>query len=414
MSADSISYLTAMRANPGLVAALLLCVGPALVLSFIAVMMRLSGASLRPIFFIGGLFLPVVVPFGIGQLVIAHIPAPDTPAMALPVRDGQFLHREDLFGPGVSLELVRNAKSDLPGILEEAEVAEVGITMSGETVLIAQFPGDAETNRAASAYHRSFQLTNTSGDQEKGWHATRMQGDYVEMLRTERQLFVWSGLSKEAAAARRAASNLQTNFPAIFGAPLLPLFPTLQPLGRFFAPTGVKIAGISLLVGVYGLWFFKGIAWSASIQAASGVPIAPQSELVSRLLAINNLDVPFIISTGDAPNELIADWRYGNQKWIDLAIAHGMKKTHRIRLALDEAAHVVRAIESSAEYDWSTGQRIVFFQQERQTVLGLQVDDTWRLKPVASYTYKFDINEMKSPIVTTIIRSGWIWRPSAW
>ena len=234
------------------------------------------------------------------------------------------------------------------------------------------------------------------------------------MLRTERQLFVWSGLSKEAAAARRAASNLQTNFPAIFGAPLLPLFPTLQPLGRFFAPTGVKIAGISLLVGVYGLWFFKGIAWSASIQAASGVSIAPQSELVSRLLAINNLDVPFIISTGDAPNELIADWRYGNQKWIDLAIAHGMKKTHRIRLALDEAAHVVRAIESAAEYDWSTGQRIVFFQQERQTVLGLQVDDTWRLKPIASYTYKFDINEMKSPIVTTIIRSGWIWRPSAW
>ncbi|MCP5558989.1 MAG: hypothetical protein H7A55_14690 [Verrucomicrobiaceae bacterium] len=425
MNPDSISFLTALRANPGLVAALALCIGPAFVLCLIALMMRAAGVSLRPLVFIAGLFIPIVIPFGIGQLVLARLPSPDTPAAPLAVRDGQFVDREKLFGPGIELDLIRDAKSGLPSILDEAEVAEVGMSMSGETVLIAQFPGDAETKRAAGAYHRGFQLTNSSGDAEGGWRATRMQGDFIEMLRTTRQLFVWSGLTKEAASARRAASNLETNFPSLNLAPRAILFPVLQPLGDLFASLWVKVAGILLLGIVYSVWFFKGLVWSSSARPVPGAPIVPQNELVARLLAINDLDVPFTITKGDSPNELIADWRYADAKWIDLALARGMTKAFRVRLTLDEAAHVVRSNDYTTEYDWSAGcssanlswkaaRGVVFFQKERQTVFGLQIDDAGHLKPVASYTYKFDLNEMKSPLITAITRSGWTWRPSAW
>lgn len=425
MNSESASLLTAVLANPGLIAALALCIGPALVLCLIALMMRAAGASLRPLVFIAGLFLPIVIPFGIGQLVLARAPAPDMPAAALAVRDGRFAEREKLFGPGIAPELIRDAKSGLPGILDEAEIAEVGMTMSGETVLIAQFPGAAETKRAAGAYHRGFQLTNSSGDEENGWRATRMQGDYIEMLRIERQLFVWSGLTMEAAAARRAASNLETNFPSIRPGPRVPLFPALQPLADFFALVSMKLIGILSLVIIYCLWFFKGIGWCTSAQPVTGAAIVSEGELVSRLMAINGLDVPFTISKGSAPNELIADWRYADAKWIDLAHAHGMRKTFRIRLTLDEAARTVRATDYTAEYDWSAGSNstsiqwkaekgVVFFQKEQQRVFGLQLDNAGHLKPVASYTYKFDLNEMKSPIIATITKSGWTWRPSAW
>ncbi|MEZ5324742.1 MAG: hypothetical protein R3F19_06735 [Verrucomicrobiales bacterium] len=425
MSPESISFTSAMQANPGLVVALLLCVGPALVLSFIAFMIRRAGASLRPILFIGGLFLPIVIPFGIGQLVLARFPVPDPPPEVLAVRHGQFLQRELLFGPGISPDLIRNAKGDLPGILNEAEVAEVGMTISGETVLIAQFLSDADTTRAASAYHRGFGLANTSGDEKNGWRATRMQGDYIEMLRTRRQLFVWSGLSKEAAAARRAASNLQTNFSAIMAAPVLPLFPSLQPLASFFAPPLVKISGTLLLIAGYCLWFFKGSTWSSSIQAAAGVPIASKDELVSRISAFNNHDLPFVISEGDSPDEFIADWRYADQKWIDFAQAHRMKKTFRIRLSLDEAKHVVRATDWTAEFDWAAGQSklsiqwkiargLVLFQREQQTVWGLRPNQTEGLDFAPGYTYRFDLNEMKAPIIAAITRSGWTWRPTVW
>jgi hypothetical protein len=417
--------LNILQANPGLVAALFLCLGPLLVLSLIAIMMRAAGASLRPLVFIAGLFLPVVIPFGIGQLVLARVPAPVQPAAGLAVRDGRFVDREKLFGSGIPAEFIREAKSGLPGILDEAEVAEAGMTMSGETVLIAQFPGDAETKRAAGAYHRGFQLRNSSGDEENGWRATRMQGDYIEMLRTPRQLFVWSGLTKEAAAARRAASTIGNDFPALNAPPRAPLLPALQPLARFFAPPSMKLLGVLSLVSIYVLWFFKGIGWCASAQPVAGAPTVPQSELVTRLMAINDLDVPFAISKGASSNDLIAEWRYADAKWIDLARTHGMTKTFRIRLTLDEAARIVRATDDIAEFDWSAGRvgasinwraatGVVFFQKEQQRVFGLQLDEHGRLKPDLSYSYKFDLHELKSPIIAAITKAGWTWQPTVW
>ena len=255
-----------------------------------------------------------------------------------------------------------------------------------------------------------------------GWRATRMQGDYIEMLSIGRQLFVWTGLTKEAAAARRAASDPASQFPSLSPAPRPPLFPALQPLAAFFAPLPMKLIGMLLLVGIYSVGFIKGIGWTASAKAVVGAPIVPASDLVSRLMAINNFEVPFSIVKGESPNELIADWRYADAKWIDLARAHGMRKTFRMKLTLDEAARTVRATDYTAEFDWSAGRNsasiewkaatgIVFFQKEQQTVFGLQPDGQGHLKPVASYTYKFDVSEMKSPIVTTITQAGWAWRP---
>ena len=413
----------ALAANPGLIVALALCIGSALVLTLAAFIMRRAGASLRPIGFIAGLMLPIVPTFLVGQLVLARAPSPRQPSASLAVRDGRFVDREKLFGPGIAAEVIREAKSGLPGILDEAEVAEAGVSMSGETVLIAQFPDDEKADRAAAAYHRGFQLHNTSGDEENGWRATRMQGDYIEMLQGGRQLFVWSGLTREAAAARRAASNLATHFPSLTPAPRAPLFPALQPLGEFFAPLSIKLIGIVLLAIIYSLWFFKGASWAGGAPAVAGVPIVPASELVARLMAINDLDVPFTITKGESPRELIADWRYADAKWLDLAQAHGMKRTFRIRLTLDESAHTVRATDYTAAFDWSAGRSvaslewqaargIVFFQKEQQRVLGLQIDDPGRCKPELSYSYKFDLNEMKSPIQTTITKSGWTWRPT--
>ena len=57
---------------------------------------------------------------------------------------------------------------------------------------------------------------------------------------------------------------------------------------------------------------------------------------------------------------------------------------------------------------------IMFFQREEQHVFGLQLDEQGRLKPEASYSYKFDLSEMKSPIQNTITQAGWTWRPTVW
>lgn len=425
MSPAADSIFTILQANDGLIVALALGIAIPLVLALVGLIMRGAGVSLRPIVYMAVLMLPVVLTFIVGQLVLARLPSPPVPMASLALQDGKFADREMLFGSGIAPQMIRDAKSGLPGILDQAEVAEVGMTMTGESALVAQFADADGAKRAAAAYHRGFRLRDTSGDEEHGWRGTRMQGDFVEMLRTGRHLFAWTGITKEAAAARRAASDVATRFPASNAAPREPVFPALQPLDVIFAPVAAKVAGLLSLGFIYVLWFFKGAGWAASAQPLASAPAITAAELESRLMAVNQLDVPFTITRGAGPGEFLADWRYADAKWIDLARARGMRRTFRIKLVLDEASHTVRSTDYFAEYDWSvgrsgadidwrTGKGIVFFQKEQQTVIGLQFDESGRLKPTVAFTYKFDLDEMKSPVIATVTHAGWTWRPTIW
>jgi hypothetical protein len=386
-------------------------------------MMRGAGVSPRPVVFIAALVLPLAAVFAVAQLVRARAPAPPQPRAALAVRDGRFVEREKLFGPGVPGELIREAKSGMPGILNEAEAAEAGVTTSGETVLVAQFPTEAQARSASAAWWQAFQLRNTSGDEERGWRGTRMQGDFVEMLQTGRQLFVWTGLTKEAAASRRAASALGGLLPA--AKPREPLFPSLQRLAEIFEPLPVKLGGTTAMVLLYTILFVKGASWAGSASPGAGSRPVAAAELASRLLALNDTDIPFTVSKGESDAEFIADWRFADAKWMDLARVHGLRRTSRIKLTLDESSHVVRATDFSASVDWSAGPAaaslawkaetgIIFFQKERGRVFGLQLDDQGRLKPDLKYDWKFDLSEMKSPLMSAVTTSGWTWRPAVW
>ena len=348
---------------------------------------------------------------------------PSESNFSLPLRDGHFADLEKLFGAEVTAEYHRDAKTTFPEFFAEAAHAELGIVGTGETVLVAEFPNAEAAKRAAKLCWQTFQIYNTSGDEERGWRGQRRRNsDYIEILQTGRHLFFWTALTKKDCAARRAASTLPTGSAGIDSAPL---FPALQPLGKLFQPAGMKLAGVLLMVALYTVWFFKGAAWASSSPAVAGVSAATATELATRLEAINTLDVPFRIERGTSPNEFFATWRYADAKWVDRARAHGLRRTFRIHLMLDEAAHTVRATDYAASYDWSAGRGganlewksaigIVFFQMEQQRVFGLQLDEQGRFKPELSYRYKFNLDEMKSPLIAAVKRAGWNWRPAIW
>jgi hypothetical protein len=196
-----------------------------------------------------------------------------------------------------------------------------------------------------------------------------------------------------------------------------------SPANRFSPPLiGVGLALYTLIVVFY---FFKGAAWAGTTRAKPGAVSVPASELATRLEAINALDVPFRIERGAQPDEFFATWRYADAKWIDLARAHGLRRTFRIRLTLDEKHNTVRATDYAASYDWSAGRGganlewkagvgIVFFQTEHHGVLGLQLDDQGRFKPELSYSYTFNLQEIKSPLIAAVTQAGWNWRPTIW
>jgi hypothetical protein len=57
---------------------------------------------------------------------------------------------------------------------------------------------------------------------------------------------------------------------------------------------------------------------------------------------------------------------------------------------------------------------IDFFQAEQSHVFGVQLDEQRRFKPEFPYTYRFNLSEMKSPLIAAVTRAGWNWRPTVW
>lgn len=416
-----------LRANPGLLVAVAMCAAFPVVLTLLALILRASGASLRPIVFLATLMLPLAGLFLVAGLVRARTPGAEPQAtFTLAVKDGQFADRARLFGADLPAGQIRDAKAVFPEFFASAEHAELGIAGNGETALVAQFPTADAAQRAAEFLWQWFRVTQTSGDEAQGWRGRRgLNEDYFELLRTGRHLFLWTALTPDACAARRAASGAITAAPDWQPRPPTPAFPALQPLGALFHSPAVKLGGLLLLAALYTLWFFKGAAWAGSSPALPGAPRLAAAELASRLAAINEFEVPFRIEPGPRPNEFFATWRYAEAKWVDLARARGMRRTFRIRLSLDEAAHTVRATDYAAGFEWSAGRGgaeiqwqammgIVFFQSEQQRVFGLQLDEQGRFQPQLAYTYQFNLNEMKAPLMQAVNRAGWTWRPTLW
>lgn len=187
-----------------------------------------------------------------------------------------------------------------------------------------------------------------------------------------------------------------------------------------------KVGLVPILVGmlIYSLfvaWVFIRLStWAASFPAAAGVASVPAATLRERLLDVGLADVPFTVKPGNRTDELIAEWRYADAMWFDLMRRHWTKQMIRYRLRFDEENRTARVLEYRAEFDASIGtggatinyrvQRgITFFETQRYTVLGLQIKDG-RITPDLSYSWKFNVDELRYPLIRIINDAGWSWR----
>src|SRR5262245_7890381 len=78
------------------------------------------------------------------------------------------------------------------------------------------------------------------------------------------------------------------------------------------------------LLGMAGfllLWFallFRGGAWAGSLRPAPGVAPVPAETLRARLLAVNDLGLPFQVREERPGGRLVAEWRIADARWIGL------------------------------------------------------------------------------------------------
>ncbi len=430
------SALTFLRANPVFSVTLGVFVGCTIIFSVLIALMTRSGVSPRPIIFFAGYLGIIVAPMLLfhGAQAFGLIPRRDLTwtsdgssgsASTAPLRvrgelltaqNGQFTQPSLVFGNGYHKDLISDLRERLPDVFRNAIAANMAIMSDGSSVVVATFANAVEAETATEQYlQRMIGEVPTVG--ADGTRTVNRATDVVKVLVRDATMIAWSGANAERVEA------------AFVAAPLLERTSVNERTadeGRDFwlYRPYVLASLLILLLIIAAMWFFRMSTWASESAAVANTTPVSLNELRNRLLSVNSLDVPFTVEpVPGSDSRLQVTWRYADAKWLDLARARGMRRTHRILLDFDTSNHMVRPLEQQAQIDWSAGVGgadlqwkmelgVVFFQRERSTVYGLQLDPSGRLTRNLSYTYTFDLQEMKQPLIQAVTHAGWSWRPT--
>ncbi|MGV3707956.1 MAG: hypothetical protein ACO1Q7_03880 [Gemmatimonas sp.] len=429
--------LQLFRSNTGLMVITGLILFGSLVLGLVALLMMRSGASLRPIWFVAGFMAIIIGPqaffhygmaFGwLPKQDLTWVPkdkAAGAPWVArnnlMEIKGGRFTDPVAVYGPTVDTTLITNLRERLGPVFGTALAAEMAILRTGRTVVLAQFETSNDAESAAVAYATAMLGAVPPMDNDGTRTVNRVQ-DAVKLVVAGRTMVAYTARDVGEAEAALKESPVVTRAEASAVSDATDA-PKQETFWLYRVP--VLVAMILILMIIAVIYFFRGTSWAAEVPAVAGVSPVSAATLRERILSVNSLDVPFKVEVSpDDSNLITVTWRYADAKWIDLARAHGIRRTHRILMKLDEKNATVRPTDRFATMDWNagagggsfswmSGQGIVFFQAEYQKVFGLQLDANNRFTPKLSYSYSFNLQEMKTPFIQAVTQSGWRWRPT--
>ena len=182
---------------------------------------------------------------------------------------------------------------------------------------------------------------------------------------------------------------------------------------------GLIAAGIAVYVMLYAMGFFQYLGG----KKRSGIPPVSKPTLIDRLLALNDASKPYHITKG-VDTDLIAEWKIVDAEWYGVLNKNGLKQAYKALLLVDESRHSVRCCEELGTVSWNVGVKgpipTVSYAQSffRGRILySKQYAKAYGLRKLAPpepgkvYEYKFDVNEIRGPIILTVEESGWEWVP---
>ncbi len=163
-------------------------------------------------------------------------------------------------------------------------------------------------------------------------------------------------------------------------------------------------------------------SWAASVHPNPGILPVSQSELRRRLLAINQMDVPFQVAERK-DGKIDVTWRLADAKWAGLMTLNKVTVIQIIRLRLSEkdkacrAVDIARSVRATADglrkglsLNFSFFRGIILGQWEYEKQYGLIFKDGG-LTFDKAYEYQFRHDELKNPIINIVVQSGWQYKP---
>lgn len=181
---------------------------------------------------------------------------------------------------------------------------------------------------------------------------------------------------------------------------------------------GLLGAGVGLFFALYALGFFQ------YLGGKKPDPLAVSKKTMQQaLLALNDPSKPFHIVPGE-DTDLIAEWKIVDASWYGIFSKSRLSKCYRAQLLLDEERHSVRCFEILGSVSWTVGTRgltpslhygknsfsgRILFQKSYGTGYGIKDPKSLEIGKV--YQYKFDVDEIRGPIIAVVKANGWEWVP---
>ena len=181
---------------------------------------------------------------------------------------------------------------------------------------------------------------------------------------------------------------------------------------------GIIGAGVGVYFVLYAAGFFQYLGGKKNRPNAVSKDI-----LLGRLLASNDPSKPYHIVKGEE-TDLIAEWKIVDASWYGVFSKSWLGKAYRAILLLDETRHAVRCYEEIGSVSWTAGTnglspsvhyhrsffggRILF---KKEYGRGYAIREPTTLETGKVYDYRFDIDDIRKPIIQIVQESGWEWVP---
>lgn len=147
-------------------------------------------------------------------------------------------------------------------------------------------------------------------------------------------------------------------------------------------------------------------------------PPVPAGTLRRQILAVNRSKAP--VMAEERLYDLVLTWKYADARWWEALSKAGLTRLYELHVKLDEERHVATLIDVTRAVRWRAGpvQVHVGGRYGRGVLGGYEIGEQWGIaenwERGVAFDYRFVPAEIKTPVMNTLLRSGWDVRFGIW
>jgi hypothetical protein len=181
----------------------------------------------------------------------------------------------------------------------------------------------------------------------------------------------------------------------------------------------IIVAGVGIYFALWGIGYFQYLGG----KKPGRLPPVRKNTLIKALISLNDNSKPYQIVKG-TESDLVAEWKIADATWYGIFSKNKLKTAYRAFLLVDELRHSVRCYEEYRSITWSVGtsglEPVIHYQKsffggrilfKKTYGIGYGFRTTDPRSAGKVYEYRFDIDEIRDPIIATVEANGWEWVP---